>query len=126
MKKLTIAFLCMMTAAMTFAAQCEGVTQKGERCKRDAVEGSKFCAGHADKEKAKVEKQKDDGQCWAVTEAGTRCKHKKDGKSDYCKQHAITVVPQKPQARCRAMTWEGTQCPRKPEEGSLYCKQHKK
>jgi len=129
MRKLIMAFVCL-AAAISFGAQCEGQTQKGERCKRETAEGSKFCIGHADQAKAKAdkrkEKQKDDGQCWAVTEAGTRCKHKKDGKSDYCKQHAITVVPQKPQTRCRAMTWEGTQCPRKPEDGSLYCKQHKK
>lgn len=31
-------------------AQCEGKTKKGERCKREAVEGSKFCAIHVDQE----------------------------------------------------------------------------
>jgi len=29
-------------------AQCEGVTRKGERCKRDAQEGSAYCGIHQD------------------------------------------------------------------------------
>ena len=80
-----LAMVCLMTS-MTFAAQCAGLTKKGERCKREAAEGSKYCIGHADQEKSAT-RLKDDGTCWAVTEAGTRCKHKKDGESDYCKQH---------------------------------------
>ncbi len=31
-------------------AQCEGVTKKGDRCKRDARDRSKFCAIHQDQE----------------------------------------------------------------------------
>jgi hypothetical protein len=31
-------------------AQCEGTTKKGDRCKRDAREGSAFCAIHQDQE----------------------------------------------------------------------------
>ena len=61
MKK--VVMLALVAASMVFsgafAAQCEGRTQKGERCKREADAGSKFCIGH-----------------------------KKDGESDYCKQHA--------------------------------------
>lgn len=30
--------------------QCKGTTKKGERCKRDAREGSAFCAIHQDQE----------------------------------------------------------------------------
>ena len=30
--------------------QCAGTTQKGERCKRDAREGSAYCAIHLDQE----------------------------------------------------------------------------
>jgi hypothetical protein len=30
--------------------QCRGTTKKGERCKRDAPEGSAFCAIHQDQE----------------------------------------------------------------------------
>ena len=29
-------------------AQCKGTTKKGERCKRDASEGSDFCTIHLD------------------------------------------------------------------------------
>jgi len=29
-------------------AQCQGTTKKGERCKRDAPEGERFCAIHVD------------------------------------------------------------------------------
>ena len=122
MKKLILMTVACLMATLTFAAQCEGKTKKGERCKREAAEGSKYCLGHADQ--AKTEKLKDDGTCWAVTEAGTRCKHKKDGESDYCKQHAPSVKPSKPLTQCRAMTYEGKQCTRKPEEGKRYCAQH--
>lgn len=31
-------------------AQCRGTTKKGERCKRDARDGSDFCAIHQDQE----------------------------------------------------------------------------
>ena len=134
MKRLMVVVAAALASVMAIAAQCEGKTQKGEQCKREAAEGSKFCIGHADQaKKPDVKKpdakdpdakEKDDGQCWAVTDAGTRCKHKKDGESDYCKQHAPSVKPSKPITQCRAMTYEGKQCTRKPEEGKRYCKQH--
>ena len=134
MKRLMVVVAVALASVMAIAAQCEGKTQKGERCKREAAEGSKFCIGHADQaKKPDVKKpdakdpdakEKDDGQCWAVTDAGTRCKHKKDGESDYCKQHAPSVKPSKPLTQCRAMTYEGKQCTRKPEEGKRYCAQH--
>lgn len=31
-------------------AQCQGTTRKGERCKRDAAEGSAYCSIHTDQE----------------------------------------------------------------------------
>ena len=107
------------------AAQCEGKTKAGERCKREAAEGSSYCIGHADQAKSKKDaKLKDDGTCWALTESGTRCKHKKDGDSDYCKQHAADKKPAKPVTQCRALTYAGTQCNRTPVDGGRYCKQH--
>ena len=134
MKRLMVVVAAALASVMAIAAQCEGKTQKGEQCKREAAEGSKLCIGHADQaKKPDVKKpdakdpdakEKDDGQCWAVTDAGTRCKHKKDGESDYCKQHAPSVKPSKPITQCRAMTYEGKQCTRKPEEGKRYCAQH--
>ena len=129
MKKLIMTVVVCAAAVASFAAQCEGKTQKGDRCKREAAEGSKFCIGHAEQgkksaAKESVVKEKDDGHCWAVTDKGTRCKHKKDGDKDYCKQHAADLKPAKPFTQCRALTYEGKQCVRKPEEGMRYCKQH--
>ena len=124
MKRLMFVVFAAFASTMAMAAQCEGKTQNGERCKRDAAVGSKFCIGHADQSKKPDAKEKDDGQCWSVTETGKRCKHKKDGESDYCKQHAPSVKPSKAITQCRAMTFDGKQCSRKPEEGRRYCKQH--
>ena len=125
-KMILMAAVCLM-AAMTFAAQCAGVTKKGERCKREAAEGSKYCIGHASQDKSKGEKKlKDDGTCWAVTEAGTRCKHKKDGESDYCKQHGPDTKAKKPGGQCRALKWDGDRCTRTAEGDYIYCKQHRK
>ena len=126
MKKLMMVVVMCLAGAAAFAAQSEGVTQKGERCKREAAEGSKFCIGHADQAKKAEPKDKEakTDSCWAVTEAGTRCKHKRDGESDYCKQHSPDAKPAKPFDQCRAMTYEGKQCSRKPVGLGRYCKQH--
>ena len=124
MKKLIVASAICMMAALSFAAQCAGQTKAGERCKRQAAEGSEYCIGHADQ--AKKQKLKDDGTCWAVTEAGTRCKHKKDGESDYCKQHGPDTKAKTSGGQCRAMKWDGSRCTRKAEDGYIYCKQHRK
>ena len=127
MNKLLLTIGTAMLSFATIAAQCEGVTKAGERCKREAAEGSAYCIGHEDQAKAKTEgasKEKDDGQCWAVTESGKRCKRKKNGESDYCKQHSPDKKPAKSLEQCRAMTWDGKQCVRKPVENARYCKQH--
>lgn len=124
MKKLLFTSLVALCAVALDAAQCEGLTKAGVRCKREAAANSKFCIGHADQ--AKAEKLKDDGTCWAVTEQGTRCKHKKDGESDYCKQHAADKKPTEPQKQCRAIKWDGQRCERAPLADSYYCKQHAK
>ena len=131
MKKLVLSLAIVFTAWGAFAAQCEGTTKAGARCKRDAAEGSRYCLGHADQAKtasksAAAKKLKDDGTCWAVTEAGTRCRHKKDGESDYCKQHGPDVKVKNPLDQCRALKWDGQRCGRKPEAGFLYCAQHRK
>lgn len=33
-------------------AQCQGTTRKGERCKREAAEGSAYCSIHTDQDVA--------------------------------------------------------------------------
>ena len=126
MKKLIVIAMAAMLSAATFAAQCAGMTKKGERCKREAAEGSQYCIGHADQAKAKETKLKDDGTCWAVTEAGTRCKHKKDGESDYCKQHGPDAKAKKAGGQCRALKWNGERCSRPADGEYIYCKQHRK
>ena len=123
MKKTLLMAAAGLMAAMTFAAQCQGVTKTGERCKRDAAEGSKYCLGHADQAKNATQ-EKDDGTCWAITAAGARCKNHKDGEKDYCKLHAADKRVKVSPARCRALTWEGTRCTRAPEPSYNYCKQH--
>ncbi len=120
MKKLLFS-LVAMAAMVVSAAQCCGTTQKGERCKREADEGSKYCIGH--KDQAKNPLAKDDGTCWAITQNDSRCKNKKDGASDYCKLHAVKKVAKSPD-KCRAMTFDGRRCSREPLEGYNYCKQH--
>ena len=124
MKRLMVVIVIALASVMAVAAQCEGKTQKGERCKREAAEGSQICIGHADQSKKTEPQDKSDDTCWAVTEAGTRCKHKRAGESDYCKQHSPDVKPAKPFEQCRAMTNAGTQCSRKPVGLGRYCKQH--
>ena len=126
MKRLIVIVAVALASVMAMGAQCEGKTQKGERCKREAAEGSKFCIGHADQAKKPEAKEKEAAKetCWAVTEAGTRCKRTRDGESDYSKQHSPDVKPAKPFEQCRAMTAEGKQCSRKPVGLGRYCKQH--
>jgi len=126
MKKLTTVVVVALCALTTWGGQCEGKTQAGVRCKREAAEGKKFCIGHADQAKTSIAKERDDGQCWAVTQAGTRCKHKKDGDRDYCKQHAASTKVKESPEQCRAMTYEGKRCARKPDAGFNYCSQHRK
>ena len=50
-KKLTVAIATALSALCVTAATCEGITKTGERCKREAAEGSKYCIGHADQAK---------------------------------------------------------------------------
>ena len=142
MKRLIVAtMLCTLCAVALEAAQCEGLTLAGERCKREAAENSKYCIGHADQAKAKekvakakdktkakvkavTQRLKDDGTCWAMADNGERCKLQKDGESDYCKTHAASKKPSEPVKQCRALTWDGTQCERAPQQNCYYCKQH--
>ena len=124
--KLVLAVAAGLMATVTFAAQCEGTTKAGARCKREAAAGSAYCLGHADQAKARAAKLKDDGTCWAVTEAGARCKHRKDGESDYCKQHGPDVKAKKAGGQCRALKWDGERCSRQAEGDFLYCQQHRK
>lgn len=126
MKRLLMVVVAALGLMGSYGAQCEGKTQAGVRCKRDAAEGSRYCIGHANQAKTTAAREKDDGQCWAVTQAGSRCKHKKDGDKDYCRQHAASIKVKESPEQCRAMTYEGKRCTRKPDSGYNYCAQHRK
>ena len=126
MKRLLVIVVVTLGLIGSYGAQCEGKTQTGVRCKRDAAEGNSYCIGHANQAKSSSAKEKDNGQCWAVTQTGTRCKHKKDGDRDYCRQHAASIKVKESPDQCRAMTYEGNRCIRKPDVGYNYCAQHRK
>lgn len=82
--------LCLTTSSPVFSqkiekaksekTQCIATTQKGTRCKLEAVKGHKYCKVHMGNDSS-VEK------CKATTQKGTRCTRaaKVNG---YCTQHS--------------------------------------
>ena len=129
MRKLMMVVAMSLVGAALFAAQCEGLTQKGERCKRDAAEGSKFCIGHADQAKkvekaepkAKAEGKKAEPKANAEIKK-TEPKAKAETKKPEPKE---TAVPkEKDDDTCWAVTEAGTRCKHKRDGDSDYCKQH--
>ncbi len=118
MKKLMMAVAMSLVGVAVFAAQCEGLTQKGERCKRDAAEGSKFCIGHADQAK-KVEKVEPKAKAETTkTEPKATAEVKKPEPKDKAEPK------EKADGTCWAMTEAGTRCKHKKDGESDYCKQH--
>ena len=85
MKK--VVMLALVAASMVFsgafAAQCEGRTQKGERCKHKKDGESDYCKQHAADKKVKETPK----QCRAMTWDGKRCVRAPDEGYLYCKQH---------------------------------------
>ena len=148
MKKLIVATVAAAMAFGAIAAQCKGLTQKGERCKRESAEGSEYCIGHADQAKqketatAKPEKAdfgkkcekpaaKTEAKATAKTDAKADAKPEKkpDAKAD-AKAEAKPAEKGAAHAKelddgtCWAMTESGKRCKRRKVEGSDYCKQH--
>ena len=63
--------------------QCWAVTKSGNRCKRRAAAGKRYCRQHA----AEVKPQKRPERCRSMTEDGKQCESKPlEGKS-YCEKH---------------------------------------
>lgn len=125
------------TSTASASTQCAAKTAAGERCKRKAQEGSKYCAQHAkstgkatttkataaEKKETKTTANKAaTTQCAAKTASGERCKRKAQEGSKYCAQHAKANTP----VQCAAKTASGEQCKRKAQAGSQYCAQHAK
>lgn len=130
MKRLMIAIAMCVAAVAVDAAQCEGLTQKGERCKREAAEGSKFCIGHADQAKKDV---KSEAKEQVAPKGKAEPKEKpaskesatsKDKAAPKQKPAQKATVEQKDDGTCWAMTEAGTRCKHKKDGESDYCKQH--
>lgn len=47
MKKLLISSVVCVFSLVAAAAQCEGLTQKGEQCTRKPEEGKRYCKQHS-------------------------------------------------------------------------------
>ena len=121
MKKLVMMAIACFAVVMADAAQCEGLTQKGERCKRDAAEGSKYCIGHADQAKkempaAKKEAPKAKKETPAAKKEAPKAKP--DGKEKK------VAAKEADDGTCWAVTEAGTRCKRKKDGEKDYCKQH--
>ena len=130
MKRLMIAIAMCVAAVAVDAAQCEGLTQKGERCKREAAEGSKFCIGHADQAKKDV---KSEAKEQVAPKGKAEPKEKpaskesaasKDKTAPKQKPAQKATVEQKDDGTCWAVTEAGTRCKHKKDGESDYCKQH--
>ena len=130
MKRLMIAIAMCVAAVAVDAAQCEGLTQKGERCKREAAEGSKFCIGHADQAKKDVKSETKE----QVAPKGKAEPKEKPTAKESAAPKDKTVPKQKPAQKatveqkddgtCWAVTETGTRCKHKKDGESDYCKQH--
>ena len=130
MKRLMIAIAMCVAAVAVDAAQCEGLTQKGERCKREAAEGSKSCIGHADQAKKDV---KSEAKEQVAPKGKAEPKEKpaskesaasKDKAAPKQKPAQKAAVEQKDDGTCWAVTEAGTRCKHKKDGESDYCKQH--
>ena len=130
MKRLMIAIAMCVAAVAADAAQCEGLTQKGERCKREAAEGSKFCIGHADQAKKDV---KSEAKEQVAPKGKAEPKEKPASKESAASKNKTApkqkpaqkaTVEQKDDGTCWAVTEAGTRCKHKKDGESDYCKQH--
>ena len=130
MKRLMIVIVMCVAAVAADAAQCEGLTQKGERCKREPAEGSKFCIGHADQAKKNAKPEAKES---VAPKGKAEPKEKpaskesvapKDKTAPKQKPGQKAAVEQKDDGTCWAVTEAGTRCKHKKDGESDYCKQH--
>ena len=73
-----------VVSAETGQCQCWAVTQSGNRCKRRARPGERYCRQHA----ASVVPKVTPDRCRSMTEKGERCSEKPAPGSNYCPRHA--------------------------------------
>jgi transglutaminase/protease-like cytokinesis protein 3 len=78
------------------SVQCNGLTKKGEKCKRQTLNASGFCYSHETQKgsqpqtpssKTSTPKTKTSVQCSGTTKAGNRCKRMTLNASGRCPQH---------------------------------------
>ena len=63
--------------------QCWAVTKSGNRCKRRAAAGKRYCHQHASDVKPKKEQER----CRSMTEDGKQCESKPVEGKNYCEKH---------------------------------------
>ena len=63
--------------------QCWAMTQSGNRCKRRAAAGRRYCHQHA----ASVKPKKEQERCRSMTEDGKQCEAKPVKGKSYCEKH---------------------------------------
>ena len=124
MKNLIIMAMCFASATL-FAAQCKGLTQKGERCKREADPGSAYCIGHADQaKKADAAKKTEAAPKADAAKKADAVKKEKETKKTEPENKAPADAKLKDDGTCWAITEAGTRCKHKKDGESDYCKQH--
>ena len=130
MKGLMIAIAMCVAAVAVDAAQCEGLTQKCDRFKREAAEGSMFCIEHADQAKKDVKSEANEpvapkGKAEPKEKlASKESAASKDKAAPKQKPAQKAAVEQKDDGTCWAVTEAGTRCKHKKDGESDYCKQH--
>ena len=120
MKKLLLSSLVCALSLAAAASQCEGLTQKGERCKREAVEGSKYCIGHADQAKS----DKPAAAKPAPAEKAEKPAAKQEKPAATKETSDADKAVEKDDGTCWALTEAGTRCAHKKDGDKDYCKQH--
>lgn len=63
--------------------QCWAVTKSGNRCKRRAAAGKRYCHQHA----ADVKPKDQPERCRSMTEDGKQCESKPSEGKNYCEKH---------------------------------------
>lgn len=63
--------------------QCWAMTKSGNRCKRRAAAGRRYCHQHA----ADVKPKKEQERCRSMTEDGKQCEAKPVKGKSYCEKH---------------------------------------
>lgn len=77
-----------VVSAETGQCQCWAVTQSGNRCKRRARPGERYCRQHA----ASVVPKVTPNRCRSMTQNGEQCSEKPVPGSNYCPRHAAKKI----------------------------------